>query len=496
MDGSESNENVLNEMEKHELIKPAIEYFRKENNKKLLNRLIMFHSSDDREKLVSISKDSFADELKQVKHINKEINNPVLRQIIPTDWLILTVGLRKEPLIISILLASPQKVFLMHTSQSKKTAQEVEDHFSYAPHIKFHCRQVDEVDPSRLYEETKIIFDKAGKEGKRLAFDPTGGRKAMSAGAAAVSFYYSIPMIYLHGYEKMGIMMPFTEQLKLIPNPYDKFGDIELRIVLELANRYNFIEAKDTISLISTNKPINLRGQLSILSEIMKVYHDWDRFKHSDKDMKPGFSRKLQNAITTEGFALLKDCVIKQIKSNVQFLEKLELNWKQGSRDMVGKYRIIDLYSNIMRRKKQGKYEEAVALCYRLFEMLPRYVLHSKFPKKEISSTIKNKELGDLLGIEHVDDPDKKVSLATLIKCLVKAFPDDKSIEKLNDYYQETLGIKEGRNASIYGHGTQPISKEEFDEIKIIVEKAIKLFLSNEFSQLVDQSTFPDFLDC
>ncbi len=493
MDGSpEDKESVLKEMEKNLLIKPALDYFREKGYNKFIDRMVQFHLEENTKQLRNISNSMFKQELKHIKNIQKYVPQNDMNTIIQADWLILTVGMRKEPLIISILLVSPRKVFLLHTSGSLKTATEVKEHFG--DHVEIEFYEIDEVDPSRIYEVTKKIFEDAKESNKKLAFDPTGGRKAMSAGAAAVSFYYSIPMVYLHGFEKNMTMMPFTEQLKLIPNPYDKFGDLQIRIIAELANRYNFADARDMVDIVIKNKLIMLRGQLSILKEVMDGYNEWDRFKHSDKEKRPQISDSLKEALVS-GFNLLQDCVKEKIKKNIEFLKKLEQTWQEGERNMVDKYRIVDLYANILRREDQGKLEEGLALAYRLFEMLPFYYLKNKF--KDVSSTMKNEELGKLLKLdeEMVDNPKDKITLFSMMKYMKKGLPDDKKVQKLNEYYEKTQEIKEGRNESLFGHGTHPIDKKQFDKVRIIVENAIKELIK-DFDKLLKMAKFPDFIEC
>ena len=88
-------------------------------------------TTDDREAknqarvtAIGISKEAFGLEKKYVPRIP---GNESISQELACESMIMTVGLQKEPIILSILSMKPQKVILLHTDGSRPTALEVEN---------------------------------------------------------------------------------------------------------------------------------------------------------------------------------------------------------------------------------------------------------------------------------------------------------------------------------------------------------------------------------
>ena len=193
-------------------------------------KLRIFEESSDRRELNCISEDLFPYEKKYMKLYGIKCN-----------ILITTIGMREAPIIFSFLSLRPKKGILLHTSQSENTADKViNDHTIASLGIKFKKVEIDEIDAARNF---KILKDQVLSGIKNISdvfIDPTGGRKVMGASVAAFSFFYRVPMVYLHAKEKMSIPVPFSGVIREIANPYDYYGDIELSMLKRHFDRYDF----------------------------------------------------------------------------------------------------------------------------------------------------------------------------------------------------------------------------------------------------------------
>ncbi len=509
-----SREKNLVSMKNTELVQKTLNYFEKKRDDRKRNRedqgkkteedliiedLVTFFKTENRKErteLIKLSNKYQEMERRMICNINPQEEQK------HADWAILTVGNREQPIILSVLLLRARKVFLLHTSGSKNTAELVENCPDLVRRkIDFELHEIDEVDPTKLYQETREIIKQAKIEGKTIVIDPTGGRKSMSAGASAVAFFYRIPMVYLHGYEKQSIIMPFTEYMKVIPNPYDLFGDFDMKLILSMANNYSYSAAIESIETIHRTKDIigQTVQEFTALKYILEVYELWDRFKHSDSKNQNILSRQLEINYRKIG-SLSKDTV-NQMEKNIQFLKKIETAWL-GSSVMYDEFRIVDLYTMIERRKESKKFEEALALLYRLFEMVATHLLLKKMSLKDPNLTVgevkefmvnrdPNFNLGDL-----ITKPGDKLSLFVLNAILVKGFYGDTVVSKFGETYEYLETIKEKRNSSYFGHGTDSVTKEEFIEafnsvhrFLILMFKDIKL----DFDELTTLAKFPKF---
>lgn len=136
-----------------------------------------------------ISKEAF--ELEK-KYIPRVPGNESVCQQLGCQSMIMTVGLQKEPVILSILCMKPQKVILLHTDDSRTTALEVEND----PHIKEMKAEITplfitEYDASKNYQ---VVRDEALPRTSGVTIiDPTAGRKVMVASLALIAFYHRYP---------------------------------------------------------------------------------------------------------------------------------------------------------------------------------------------------------------------------------------------------------------------------------------------------------------
>ena len=459
-----------------------------------------FYETSDRSKLNKIASDMFPYEKKYMPKFDKDC-----------DVLISTIGMREAPIILSFLAMQPKKGILLHTKDSEKITNLVENDSAVSSlNIKFEKIEIDEVDAAKNYNILKDkVLKQLGKE--KVWIDPTGGRKIMGTAAGSFAFFFRIPMIYLHADEKKGISVPFTGQIHDIENPYEYYGDIELSLLKKHFDNYEFDSAlKVCVELRETIKDPSLYAKLEMISELVEIYRDWDAFLHSkhyihsfkqnDETKLLDRLSRIKNKFERFNFAVIND---NHLQNNITFLQELDRCWT-NKKNICDKYRLIDLYLNARRRAEGGKFDDATARLYRCMEMC---------------STIELLKL----GIEDPAKPDYE-TFARNINCNVETlftiFKDKAKYdipprlaldnqmvllsmadnEVANIYFDmkkstETESTMDKRNRSILAHGTNPITENDYEKMESKVRSIIVMTVGNEeFKKLNEQAMFPKIM--
>jgi CRISPR-associated protein (TIGR02710 family) len=293
-----------------------------------------------------------------------------------------------------------------------------------------------------------------------LQADYTGGTKSMSVGLAMVATDYNVKLFLTTGnrqdltrVQRGEMTMPTSVAPVLIQRTLDRF----LPMVLQ---QYNYPAAIAELTQIvsSMNIPIDLRYKIQSVCDICKGLDAWDRFEH------------------LEAFGFLESYMkSKEIQSLVLFLKRVIRS--RGSIDLAFQdhahagttghgYEIVqDLLLNADRRAAQGRYDDAVGRLYRALELLAQLRLLKEYDLETGNLDI-NKLPAELQPRYEKSDNNGKIQIA------------------LKDSYQLLLGLKDPigqsydrqgsqilqaltmRNNSLFAHGFQPVSKQNYQSIK------------------------------
>ena len=217
--------------------------------------------------------------------------------------------------------------------------------------------------------------------------------------------------------------------------------------------------------------------KLSALKQYAKLYAEWDEFKHSSSDQKEAnLCRQLSDLNRSFGDLNILDK--NQVALNLDFLQKLNESWDNKT-NLVDIHRLADTFANMERRNKQGHYTDAMARAYTLIERTAAFILIQKNGlgstekpdwdnfnhsldqvqnkyRKEIKKFNRSPNLRGKLDHEF---PHYKLALQNCC-FLLKLCGND----NLWDIYIQKImaNIGNKRNRSIIGHGTRPITKEDF----------------------------------
>ena len=411
-------------------------------------------------------------------------NLEVTKQLKP-DNLILTLGLSPEPVILSILCFKPKRVFLLHTDESLNQAAILkQDKHILDLDIQISCHKITEYDAKENYRVVKKLIENISGS---TVVDPTGGRKIMIASVSLASFYYRLPMVYMHSEDLKRQVVPLSDRLHIIENPLYSYGDTDLTFIENLFNAHMYeAAAKVADSLKDSIKDVETTKKMELLSELLTVYRDWDAFKHSTPDEKVKISIRLARIFSDMKKFKLTKWLPENIENNIKFLKEVERLHKRNSFNMTDEFRIVDVYLSALRRgsEKQGKYDDAVARLYRCIEMCATYVLKKKFglnstesPDYEKIAKRAGKSVKEIKEEFHKnynhDLPDCKLGLDNQMK-LLKLLGPSNLIPKI---YLGMEDLMKMRNRSILAHGSRPCTETDWSQFrektKVIIENVI-----------------------
>ena len=431
-------------------------------------------------------------------------NDQVFEEV---KYLVVSVGMSYEPIVLNIKLFNPKRILFLHTEKTEKTLDKIIS-FCSLQAVDYEKKLVSETDPLDIYKEIKNSYIKWNKP-EKMYIDFTGGTKAMSAAAAMAGAMIDIQLVYvgtenyLSDFRKPN---PGSEEIFYITNPLAVFGDLEIDKAFELFKVHNYSGAKERLEYLKESVPEpEIRQQLNFVYLLSKSYESWDSldFISAYQNMKE-LNRQILRDKMHKNYLLMD--YADRLKKQENILEKLNsipdlLSQKKNFEILKDKELIVALmftmYQNGRTRYTQDKYDMATLLYYRLLEMIEQrrlakynlYVSQMKYSETKIHP----KRRADLAECEAQ-------KIIDVIKQEVGEIRK-KLFGKYNDYLPDQISLLEGfivlyvmhdpivfieeddiimlkriramvflRNNSIFAHGLGPVKKEDFEKFRKFVE--------------------------
>jgi CRISPR-associated protein (TIGR02710 family) len=331
----------------------------------------------------------------------------------------------------------------------------------------------DESDLNNCFEVALRAIESAEKDGYRVTVDFASGTKAMSAGAVLAATEKAANLSYVSG-KRVGGKVALGEEKLIVYAPRKAIIREQYRHLAKLFEAHQFDSCRKLIDAIKeTIGDPEENKRLEVFRDICEGYYQWDVFNHEK-------AKEL----------LLKLEVIPD--ENKEFLGRLT-NTKERREIFL----IADLLNNSERRKREGKYDDAVARLYRVIELLAQYILKSKYNietsnlqlEKIDQAVEKCPSLKEELEIEKDEKGWIRIGLLKSYKvlyCLGEKIEE----EFLNNKKLQDLLRK--RNESILAHGTMPVTEQDYNQLYEEVIKVIRLSsLIPNIEELLKKSRFP-----
>jgi CRISPR-associated protein (TIGR02710 family) len=437
------------------------------------------------------------------------------------DGLIQTVGDSPEPLVLSIMLLRPKEVLLIHTPETRTAA----DRILYEAHNKLgkeapspNKREVDSSNPLEVYQAVKDQWERWNSEGKTVAIDVTGGKKSMVSGASLAVGFLDVDIVYVdnEGYDS-GDRRPVdgAEFLNRLPNPMQVFGEFDQRKAIELFNAGNYSSAAAMFKQLAHAIPLDDAGYESYYL-LADTYDAWDNLEiaHAFEQISR-LCTKLEtyakygnypltdhlNALRRQRNILERVARIFQESQAANFHGITLLEGEEGFQNVLTL--IFSFHSNANRRERQQKCDMGALLLYRVLEMaeqrrLAEYGLdtaHPDFSEERLEALrdqLPNRAIKTLRRYAQDSRPStfRRIPLSAGYMLLNKL--DDPIMQAVDMTQLQDQVLS--RNLSMFAHGFQAITAEEYRKFKQYVENVLRTFCEIEGQNMQDLTSQYEFI--
>ena len=445
-------------------------------------------------------------------------NKNILREIV--DYLIISVGVSYEPLVLSIKLFAPKRILFLYTELTMETLNKVVKYCDLEA-VRYEKRLVHETDPIDIYREIKQAYLSWGRP-EKMHIDFTGGTKAMSAAAAMAASMIDVQMVYIGTNQYLSDFRkpyPGSEHLYYIENPLTVFGDLEVERAMVLFDKANFSGAREKLEILKETIPDpQLRQQLSFIHLTAVLYEYWDALDFSNAwETAKKLNRELDRDSRLHKTYVMMDYRA-QLKTQEEILERLNevsgmIKEKKPFAVLQNRACMIPLmftmYSNACLREQQEKYDMATLLLYRLLEMIEqrRLALYGLYVSKMDYGNIKFRS-AEQLPLNELEPSKKRdwlkeevyqIKSSMFRNDVGKYLPDQVSLLEgfmiLSALHDPIIQVSNGnqmeklkriramvflRNNSIFAHGLGPVSQSDFLKFKGFVAEIFHEFCSIE----------------
>lgn len=405
------------------------------------------------------------------------------------DWLVLPCGLETSYYLLLIKALQPKKVYFIGT-------EEFRDHFldSIVNKVGLKASQYiidtvhyDELDIAEVYEKIRAQLDNF--LGKKVIMDLTRGKRIMSVGAGIVGAFFGFDLVYIdeEWVDEIKRGLPGTEKLVMVRNPFEVFGDLELKEARDFLNQHNYSAA---LALYKRIKQKIVDPRMIEIEELLsETYLHWNSFNFKAARSK---LQLVLNKVQQYNFKQLQGILDNIIA--LQVLTEGENNSSVKSAEF-NLHVIVDLYANALRKAEVGVFEDSISRLYRVLELISQYRLQN-YRIDTLNPKIKQYEQAYRTATKELYGFEKELPLEIGLKdgYLLLFILQDYLLEgySLQDL-KRLFGVVRARDMSIIAHGLQLAGEKVFVNMNQLAKTFIQHLCAHEgrdFSSLLKQHTF------
>ncbi len=230
---------------------------------------------------------------------------------------------------------------------------------------------------------------------------------------------------------------------------------------LHFWQHYAYAQASVGLNHIPLPEQAALRGVLLQARDLSSAFAAWHRFDHSHAHE---LLHEYQAALGKHG-------------AYISIVSRLANPQASNHEPAM----IYDLWLNAERRGKQGNHDEAVAICYRMWEWTAQWLLRSCCDID--TSNIRPDQLPDSIKLTCNADGKQQLGLFAAWELLQTLRPDSPAGIFFSKQKKQFLDIVKVRNYSILAHGFDPVSMHNWGKIHGWIERSFLPMLTQELSR-------------
>lgn len=408
-----------------------------------------------------------------------------------------TVGTTPEPVILSARAIDATKVYLLHTKDTEKLCGRIEKELGWGVD-RIKTLQVSRSNPEDIYMQVRQQIDKLDS-GAPIAFDPTGGTKAMVAGLAMFAFSLAEEGRTAHVYyvdneeydDQLRRPVAGTEYLKRLENPREIVPDWLYHRAREAYQQGDFLRAEERFrraieregranspeailscayKLLDTSQFEQAREKLAELLHLLQIhpYRQSPLVKHqgSIESQKQGLEAivQLTNALTAKekDVAPLADhSKVAWTLAALRFMAKGRLGSGRIAEAVLLRYRALELF--LQHRLALKGFDTAKPDYQRLCE-----VAQTNLEALQVAYQSERTKA----RLEPEDNLEQK-NTVDLISAyfLLRALGDEAAIAVNAN---KVVGLAKARNSSVFAHGFELPSKNLADDLADVLQTFVQ----------------------
>ncbi len=401
-------------------------------------------------------------------HIVQKVVHNSIHYADKYKYLISLAGFSPEPLILSILSLRPEKVFFLNTPDTNHILDKIVDYCELKP-SEYLRREVSSSDTAEVYRQINEFVD--GHDPGEFAIDITGGKKAMVGGAAQAGALLGCAVLYVDFAEYLPELrkpMPGTEYLNFLDNPYEIFGDIELREALVHYAKGNYAAGEEIVGRLRSKTPD--AHKFEILLNVIQMQHQWENYQ---------FEKAIRNG--EQALAKIKQYrMLNRLRESVQ--RKIDLIRKLTDAQEQ-RWLVVNHYFNARNWAARTNYDFAVLLLYRTLEMAfalhlkNRYQLDDSSPDYSAHENLleKYRELAiDLFRVPDVRQINLPMKIGFMGGAVLLAALQDELVQGIN--LEDLKRLSDQRNQGVLAHGTKSNTKKQFEKMDLVFREILNRF--------------------
>lgn len=403
--------------------------------------------------------------------------------------LVSVLGLSWQPVALMAAWCRPERMLVLGTEDSLALSSGGEGILSVVARVARIPR--DGIEPVRvgdpgeadIYRAVRDFLRQSGVPPREVFVDPTGGKKSMSTSAALAGFLAGAPLVYVDYGEYHGpnrIPVAGTEYPRLLVNPLEVLGDLELRDIFGAFNRSDFQEAGRLAGRLAAR--LYEPREAECLAKLARSYGAWDRFDFGGAREALGEAQNFLDRFANQGGWAWAPAVRAALDRNMQALDALASIQKQPERIEDGVPLLVWYLAAARRLLDAEKPSLALLLTYAAVERYvdlclwidfgldderPDYSRVGKWLDHEKYNEAGRRFFGNEYKPRCLDGPLMFANGAQLLAALK---PERLKLEDLGPL----KGLSSDRNKCEYEHGLLPQAPSR-EDVKRHLEKACEI---------------------
>ena len=311
-----------------------------------------------------------------------------------------------------------------------------------------------------------------------LLGDFTGGTKVMSAALVMALMETNVQFTYTGGGRRskngLGIVQDGEEHLVAMVNPWEALSFVPIQQLTDAFNNYQFYEAEKLARSIAAH---DVRPDFFLaFAALANAYALWDSFRYAEA--APLFAHALLQIKKYASGSM--EPLIRHMQRNAIELKTTddELNAFLRCRKLCPRY-LRDILANALRRKEQGRHDDAVARLYSVLEKAAKITLLSDYEVD--TSALRPEQLPKpiLASLSPLMGHDGSLQLPLFRAYQLLADLGHPLGLRFMEHKQQLNQLLHARNFSLLAHGFAPISEENCTQLQKIIFAFLNIAESN-----------------